>query len=189
MIRAALLTAWAFAALASPAWAEAGAWGEGVEVMGEADLAGQRGGFAIGDINVNFGAVITTLVDGVPALTTQLTWTNAGAVIQETIGASIPGAAGLTPAELAPLGAGPEGHVGGVVINDASGVTEIVHNVTEGALQNILINTASGLDIAQQIDVTLELPGFELVQAELITQRFGLHVVDDLNAVMIFDPG
>jgi hypothetical protein len=188
MMRTALLAA-ALTALASPAWAEAGGWGEGIAVMEEAELAEQRGGFRIGEIDVSFGAVITTLVDGVPALTTQLTWTSVGAVIHETIGAPGPDISGLAPHQLALLGAGPSAHSGGVVIEDAAGVTEIVHNVTRGALQNIVINSASGRDIAQQIDVTLELPGFELVQASLITQRFGLHIADDLSGAMVLDPG
>ena len=77
----------------------------------------------------------------------------------------------------------------GVVVQDSSGATQIIHNVTDGALQNILINTASDQDISQTIDVRLELPNFELLQANFIAERFGIHITDDINTAMFFDPG
>ena len=73
------------AALAAPAWADDG-WGDGIEVMSAEDLDAHRGGFEIAGLNINFGATITTLVNGVPALTTVLTWTDVGAFVQETVG-------------------------------------------------------------------------------------------------------
>jgi hypothetical protein len=187
MLRAALLATLALAAFAAPAWADASAWGDGVEVMSEADLDSHRGGFEVQGINVNFGATVTTFVDGTPALTTTLTWTNAGAIIEDTVGELGQNAASLTPDQLTALGAGSQ--ASGVVISDASGVTEIVHNVTDGALQNIIINSASGRDILQAIDVNLQLPGFDAVQAGLIVEHFGIHVADDLQGVAFYDPG
>ena len=186
-MRTLLLSAAAFAALASSAWAGDASWGDGVEVMNDADLAEHRGGFMVAGIDINFAAVVTTSINGVPALTTQLTWTDAGAIIQETIGGGVGISSSLTPDQLLALGLSP--NAAGVVVQDSSGATQIIHNVTEGALQNILINTASDQDISQTIDVRLELPNFELLQGNFIAERFGIHITDDINTAMFFDPG
>lgn len=185
----ALISAAALAALSTPARADDGAWGDGVEVMAESEMSVERGGIAIGGIEINFGAVVTTFVNGVPALTTQLTWTDAGTFVQETVGAIGQNINDMTPDELAALGLSGLENGGGVIIEDESGVTALVHNVTEGALQNIIINSATGRDLTQEIDVTLELPGFELMQDQLITEHFGFRISDDLQGIMFYDPG
>ena len=175
------------AALASPAWAGDG-WGEGVEVMSDADLAEHRGGFAVAGIEFNFGAVVTTLVNGVPALTTTLTWTDVGAFVEETVGTVGQNINTMSPDQLAALGLDGLENAGGVVIEDEAGVTALVHNITDGALQNIVINNATGRDLTQDIDVTLTLPGFELIQQALLVESFGIHLDDDLRG-FLYDPG
>ncbi|MBC7768717.1 MAG: hypothetical protein H7124_08010 [Phycisphaerales bacterium] len=188
-LRIALLSAAAFGALASPALADESGWGEDIEVMAEDEMAAERGGFEINGVEINFGAVVTTFVNGVPALTTQLTWTDAGTFIEETVGDIGQNIGDMTPDELSALGlSGLEGG-GGVVISDEDGVTALVHNVTEGALQNIIINSATGRDLTQEIDVTLELPGFEMIQSQLIVEHFGFQISDDLLGIMFYDPG
>lgn len=177
----------AFAAvLATPAWADDG-WGEGVEVMGVVDLAAHRGGFDIGGFTFNFGATITTLVNGTPALTTVLTWTDTGTFIEETVGTIGQNINSLTPEQRAALGIDGLENAGGVVIDDEAGVTTLVHNVTQGSLQNIIINTATGRDLTQEIDVTLTLPGFELIQDALQVETFGIRLTDDMN-LFLSDP-
>lgn len=187
--RYALLAVAAFAALSGQAWADESGWGEGIEVMGEADMAGHRGGLDIGGIEINFGAVVTTYVNGVPALTTTLTWTDLGTFIEETVGDIGQNINAMTPAELEALGLGGLENGGGIVINDADGVTALVHNVTEGTFQNIIINSATGRDLSQEIDVTLELPGFELIQNQLLLDRFGIQITDDMRGIMFTSPG
>lgn len=189
MMRTALFSAAAFAALASPAWADDSGWGDGVEVMSDADMAEHRGGLSIGGINVNFGAVVTTYVNGIPAVTTQLTIDDIGALVQQTVGNIGQNIQDMTSEELAALGLGGLENAGGVVIEDETGVTALVHNVTEGALQNIIINTATGQNLSQEIDVTLELPGFEFIQSNLILEKFGFQISDDLQGIMFYDPG
>lgn len=187
LLYAAAAAAFALPALTGQAWAQDAGWGEGVEIMDDADLAGHRGGFEINGIEINFGAVITTYVNGVPALTTQLTWTDVGAMIQQTVGAIGESIEEMTPDQLEALGI--DASANGVVIADENGVTTLVHNVTEGVLQNIIINNASGRDLSQEIDVTLELPGFEAMQASLLVESFGIHLMDDMRGVMFYDPG
>lgn len=187
-LRAALLSAAAFAALATPAWADAG-WGDGVEVMSDADMSEHRGGFEIAGLDINFGAVVTTFSNGIPVLTTTLTWTDAGAIVDQTVGEIGQSIDDLTPDQITALGLDGLTGAGGVIIEDENGVTALVHNITEGALQNIIINNAAGRDLRQEIDVTLELPGFEAMQGALTTDLFGIHITDDMRGVMFYDPG
>lgn len=179
-MRALLLSSVFLSLLASPAWAD-DAWGDGVEVMGAKELDTHRGGFAIGNLNVNFGATVTTLVNGVPAMVTTLTWTDVGAFVEQTVGNIGQDIASMTPEQITALGLNGLSNPGGVIIDDEAGVTALVHNVTEGSIQNIIINSATGRDLAQQVDVTLTLPGFALVQSALVSELFGIHLADDLR--------
>lgn len=180
-----LLTTAAFIAFASPALANERAWGEGVQVMSDQEMSGNRGGFQIAGLNINFGAVVTTYVNGTPALSTTLTWTDVGAFVDQTVGQIGTNISDMSPDELAALGL--EGLQGtdGVVIEDEAGVTALVHNITEGSLQNIIINNATGRDLTQEIDVTLELPGFDVMQGALLVETFGIRLNDDLSGFLV----
>jgi hypothetical protein len=185
--RALLLSGAFFAAFIAPAWADDG-WGEGIEVMNAEDLEAHRGGFVVGGITFDFGATITTLVNGVPALTTTLTWTDVGAFVDETIGDLGENINTLTDEQREELGIDGLENAGGVIIADEAGVTALVHNVTQGSLQNIIINNATGRDLTQEVDVTVTLPGFELIQDTLQVELFGMHVSGDLSPFLT-DPG
>lgn len=183
-LRLALFTAAAFATFAAPAHANDAGWSDDIEVMADAELLGLRGGFAVGGININFGATVTTILNGVPVLTTNITVTDAGRVVDQTIANVGTALDDLTEEGRAALGLdglGPD--AAGIIIEDESGVTALVHNVTEGALQNIIVNTATGRDIAQNIDITLDLPGFDFIQGQLSTERFGFRLQDDMMGV------
>lgn len=186
-MRALLLSTAFMALLATPAWAD-DAWGSGIEIMTDEDMDTHRGGFEIAGLNINFGATVTTLVNGIPALVTTLTWTDVGAFVEETVGGVGQNIADMTPEQLSALGLDGLENAGGVVIEDEAGVTALVHNITEGSLQNIIINNATGRDLTQEIDVTLTLPGFEFIQGQLVAERFGINITDDMN-VFIGDPG
>lgn len=183
-LRAMLFTAAAFTALATPAYADDSAWSDGIEVMADDEMGEMRGGFAIGNLNINFGATVTTILNGIPVLTSTLTITDTGAIVNQTIadvGSSIDD---MSTEQLDALGLGGLGEdAAGIVIEDESGVTALVHNVTEGALQNIIVNTATGRDIAQDIEITLDLPGFDFIQGELSLERFGFRLQDDMMGV------
>ena len=183
-LRLALVTAAAFAAFAAPAYANDASWGDEIEVMADDELGGLRGGFEVGGLNINFGATVTTILNGIPVLTSTLTITDAGAIVNQTIadvGSSIDD---MSDEQLDALGLGGLGEdAAGIVIEDESGVTALVHNVTEGALQNIIVNSATGRDITQDIDITLDLPGFEFIQGELTVEHFGFRLQDDMMGV------
>lgn len=182
-LRLILFAAAASAALCAPAYANDAGWDEGIEVMADGEMDDLRGGFEINGIEIGFGAVVTTIMNGQPILTTQLTITDAGAIVDRTMADVGRNISDMTEDERTALGIDGLDDAEGVVIEDESGITALVHNVTEGALQNIIINTATGRDITQDIDVTLTLPNFEFMQGELELERFGMRLLDDMQGI------
>jgi hypothetical protein len=183
--RTLILTACAFAALGAPAFAETSAPDDGIEIIGDAEMDDLRGGFDLFGIEIGFGAVVTSTLNGVPVLTTQLTLTDTGSIISQTLSTVGQNLDSLTPEQLAALGVTGLDGMNGVVIDSESGITAFVHNVTNGTLQNIIVNTATGQEIGQSIDVTLTLPGFEYIQNQLMLEQFGMQLSDDLQSVAI----
>jgi hypothetical protein len=175
-------------ALAQPARADepaaaSAAWGEGVQVMDDAEMSDLRGGIRLpGGVDVNFGAVITTYSDGVPALQTLLTWTDTGAFVTQTLGSLGQSLDSLTPEQRTAMGLDSLAGLSGVVIADANGVTALAHNVSEGSLQNIIINNATGRDLSQTVEVTLQIPNFDATQNAFDLQRFSLRIDADMRA-------
>ena len=150
------------------------AWA-GLEVMDDSEMSDMRGGLRVAPgLDVEFGAVITTYANDDPVLQTHLTWTDTGAMVDQTYGSLGTPIESLPSSALAILGIEGMQGAGGVVILDSDGVTALMHNVTNGALQNIIINNANGRDLRQEIDVTLALPNFEAVQERYSLQRLGL---------------
>jgi hypothetical protein len=184
-LRTLLFATCALGALSGSALAASDDWGEGIEVIDDADMDDLRGGFTVGGIEIGFGAVVTSTLNGVPVLTTQITVTDTGEVVEEILNIVGQNLADLTPEELAALGLEGVDGAAGVIVASESGVTAFVHNMANGSLQNILVNTATGQDIAQDIDVTLTLPGFEYIQSQLSLEQFGMRLSDDLQNVAI----
>lgn len=187
--RLALIASTALVALCAPAYAADESWGDGIEVMQDEEMTGLRGGVDIPGIHINFGAIVTTFVNNMPVLTTVLTVTDAGAIVQDTLGGLGQSIDEMTPEARDALGLGNLDGASGVVISDADGVTALVHNVTEGALQNIIINNASGRDLRQEIDVTLTLPGFAAMQDSLTAERIGIRIDEDMRGVVFGSAG
>lgn len=174
-----LVSAAMLAGIAGQAAAADDPWGA-VEVMSDSEMAELRGGIKLPNgVDLGLGAIVTTYSNGAPVLQTQLTWTDAGAVVDETIGSVGQDISTMTPAQLDALGL--SGMTGGVIIKDADGVTALVHNVTDGALQNVIINNANGRDLRQDIAVTMTLPNFEAMQTLISLQQLGLHIDRDVR--------
>ncbi|HYD72528.1 MAG TPA: hypothetical protein VEF55_05285 [Candidatus Binatia bacterium] len=183
--RTLLFAACALAAVSAPAYASTDGWGDDIEVMDDAEMNDLRGGFNVGGIEIGFGAVVTSTLNGVPVMTTQLTVTDAGSIVEQTMNTAGQTLGSLTTEQLAALGLAAFAGMEGVVIDGEGGITAFVHNITDGTVQNILVNTANGQDIEQDVDITLTLPGFEAIQSEFAMARFGMQISDDLHAVAI----
>lgn len=187
-MRRALLSFCAAAALigTSAAPAAADAWGD-IEVMDDAEMADMRGGLAIAPgLDVQFGAVITTYAGNQQVLETALTWTDAGAVVEHTYGQIGVPIDSLPADSRALLGIEGMAGAGGVVILDSDGVTAMMHNVTSGVLQNIILNNANGRDLRQDIDITLALPNFEAIQNLNALRHLGLSLDADMAGASAF---
>ena len=131
------------------------------------ELAEQRGGFRFNGMDISFAAQIRTFLGGELVLETLLR-------VNETVEVTQFAADGLTRVQAADLPAGvlDTGPIvvrmaadGGFVTGD--GQTVLIHR-TEGALQNIVINTMSGLDVTQSIDASLGLGNYEAFRAAAI---------------------
>jgi hypothetical protein len=183
-LRALLIATNAFAALATPAHA-ADAWGDEIEVIEDGEMEDLRGGINIAGIEIGFGATVTSTLNGVPVLTTQFTLTNTGAVLQQTLLHAGQDLAALSPEQRSALGLNGFDGLDGIVIEGEGGATAFIHNVTTGTLQNIVVNTANGQDISQSIDISLELPGFDLIQQQMMLDHFGMQISEDLQSMSI----
>jgi hypothetical protein len=158
--------------------------------MSDDELAETRGGYlTAGGVVFDFGAVVRTFVDGELALETRLTWTPQGPVTEQAAGA-LPGWIPLTAGQiggldLSGLPAGAEG----LVLNDASGTTALVHNVMNGQLQNLVINAADNRDIRQDMQLMLTLPNLEAMQRDFVMTRLGEQISQDMDWSSIRGPG
>jgi hypothetical protein len=176
-----LASAAAMAAVCAPARADDDPWA-GLELIEDSEMADLRGGIRLPNgLDLGLGAIVTTYSNGAPVLQTQLTWTDSGAMVDQTIAAIGQNISDMTTEQREALGL--EGITGGLVIEDADGVTALVQNVTNGALQNIIINNANGRDLRQDIAVTLTLPNFEAMQDVFSLQQIGLHIDRDLRSL------
>lgn len=166
------------ALMASPAHAEHNDAEDLAILLPAEELGELRGGFVVSGMTVNFGADIRTYVDGELLLQTVLNWGPDGAETVQTA------AAGLTPVNVASLENGVlsngnirmrVGDTPVYLIND--GQTAIVHETTNG-VQNMLVNTAVGLEAVQEVDASLTLSGYEDFNADLLMDRLGSSLND-----------
>jgi len=181
------LAAWALSALfavaaTDPARAAADAtFGGAPLVLNDSELAGERGGLAtpIG-MDIGFGAVVRTFVDGELALESTLTWTTAGAATAVTAGAE---SRLLDNAAAAGLAA-PEGAWRGVVLPGDGGETTILQDIGEGRIANLVVNTANNRDVRQDITVSLEIPGLAQLQSNFAADRMQLRLQDAVGSAL-----
>lgn len=176
MLRVALL---AGACLLAPvANARADAF-DGVEVAGDEELGDARGGYLTADgITFDLGAIISTYQDGQLALQTQLTWTPTGAVATHVVGDQYQSAADAALQAAAALSAG------GYAVSDPSGATQIVQGLGANSLQNLVVTSASNQNLAQDIQVTVTLPGFEAMQDGFALDRLGIRIGGEISDLL-----
>jgi hypothetical protein len=143
-------------------------------VAEDSALADARGGFiTAGGVTFDLGAVITTWQNGAIALQTMLNWTPQGPVTSH-----VAGAAELT-ARQPVLTAN-----GGVALVDPNGATTILHMGGAGPITNSIITADSNQTFAQNISVTITLPGFDAMQAGFQSDKMGIRLSEDLSALL-----
>jgi hypothetical protein len=132
-----------------------GAWAQ--TPLTDEELAQARGGFITAQgVTFDFGAVVRTFDDGKLALQTQVVWTADGAKLVQA----------------------PDGVT-------AAGGASFVHQLVNGQLANVLINSDSNRNLRQETDVTLVLPAFGAFQADAARNLAGLRIGDDIAAAAV----
>lgn len=127
--------------------------------LADDELARQRGGFAWEGMEISFGADIRSYVNDELALRTIISWTPQGSSVDRFVSPS------LTAVDAAQI----QGGIltsGGIRmrIGDESvflannGQTALIQNGE--SIQNMIINTASNVTLAQQVDATLDVSGY-----------------------------
>lgn len=155
------------------------------ETVSDQLLDQQRGGFVIHGMNVNLGADIRTYINGELMLRTTVSWADAGLLTEQFA------AQGISPANAASLTA--SALANGKISMDAGGTpvfaandgqTMLIHRVENG-LQNILVNTASNLDIVQQVDASVELGGYDAFHDSIMSNRLSDSISSAIGAMTI----
>jgi hypothetical protein len=124
-------------------------------------LAAQRGGLLTPlGLDIGFGASVRTYVDGSLALETRLIWTAEGVLSERMFESE---AAKALTADLAKVDPGSP-------VSVAPGTT-VIHDLSQGRIASIVLNTANDRNIRQDTDVTLHLPQLPDLQQRVLLER------------------
>lgn len=143
------------------------------EPVSDAELADQRGGFRLGQLDISVGAEIRSYVGDALVMQTNLRWTDVATRVQRVFSAGLSqdAADGLATGMLA--GSNLKINLGDETVFTANqGQTAFIQR-TNGTIQNIIVNTASNLDLRQQVDITIDIGGFAPFRSNLVTARIG----------------
>jgi hypothetical protein len=143
----------------------------GSPVVAREELRSMRGGLAIAGLDIQFGATVRTMVNGSLAAETILTLTDNGTLERQTTfldGAVLrPVAGDLANLPSSRIEAAALKDATGFVLNDPTGVTAALNDVTLQHASNIVINTVPGHDIQQFIDMQLTIQNFGQISTAL----------------------
>ena len=166
-----------------PESVDASAFEEGLRPLSDEELGAERGGLRTPfGFDIGFGAVVTTLVNGEVAMETQLAWTDQGAVHSITAGSPM--------ADLAQRAAGLGINVGqgdwtGTLVEGKGGGTAILHDLSQDRIASMILNTAEGVDVRQNIDIDLSISNLDQMQASLLAQQTQLQINDSVRAALV----
>jgi hypothetical protein len=129
-------------------------------VVADAELADLRGGFAIGGLNIALGADIKTFLNGQLALHTTVSWDSQAITQTHLISGNLTMADAGNLRDQVLASGNIRMQIGSTPVYLANnGQTAITHR-TNGTLQNILVNTASNVNVRQEVNATLDVGGY-----------------------------
>ena len=172
----------------------------GVELLAMDEMGGLRGGFinAFG-VPIEFGADVLTTIDGMAIFQTSFILTDAGLersmvylpdptldmtgvtsvqIPGGTIVEIVGGDTGVDVQDIMLDGvdlSGLNGTAGFVLIDD-TGATAVLHDVATDGLTNVIANTASGLDVQQQLQATITLNDIGNLQSNVRLERLRMEL-------------
>src|SRR5690606_11505988 len=174
------------------------------------ELSEERGGFFSKDWaqKINFGAILTTYINGKVAMATQLTLGSGGVERSVTTDTSAAGAAADSAAAAAALAnqpqqtaTSPNNTIGGaqeptptpagtiaeqaaaagitlneelsswsgVVVPGEGGGTAVLQSTDVSRIAQVVLNTANGVNIQQNTNINVDIPGFAQLQQGFIS--------------------
>lgn len=152
------------------------------QVMDRGELEEVRGGILTPTgLEIGFGAVVRTFVDGSLVLQTRLTWSDTGPVETIEYGSPLPDISAAAAAGGVKI-EGPA--LPGLVINGDGGVTAIAHSIGADHIGNLVINNANNRDIRQSTDITLQIPALAQMQADVAMQALDLRLQDAMRVAL-----
>jgi hypothetical protein len=162
----------------------------GAQSLSDEELSGLRGGFiTTNGFTFGFGVVIRSYIDDQLALQTRLTWTPTGPLTEQVRG-DVPGLTDLASAMTAMLNSGIDlrglsSTSGGVALVSGEGATALIHNVTTGQLQNLIVNNASDRNLRQDMELNLYLPDLAAMQTASSARQQVSQLTYDLNTSLV----
>ena len=173
---------------------------DGVELLATEEMGGLRGGFinALG-VPIQFGADVLTTIDGMPIFQTSFILTEVGLErsmiylpnptldMTGVTSVEIPGGTvvefvggdnGVDVQDLLPDGINITGLNGtaGFVLVDQTGATAVLHDVATDGLMNVIANTASGVDVRQDLEATITLNDIGNLQSNVRLERLRMEL-------------
>lgn len=150
-------------------------------LVSDAELEQQRGGFRFSGLDIKLGADIKTFLNGELALQTTILWTDTAHTQTQIVSGS------LTLADADALRNNVLAN-GAITMNVGSdkvylaneGQTALVHR-GDGALQNVLINTASNITASQEVVATLDLGGYHHFADAISAEQLGQNLGEDIS--------
>lgn len=141
-----------------------GAYAQGDDlprILTERELDEARGGFVVAGMEISLGAEMRTFLGGELAMRTTLNWEDGGPQTDQWV------SAGLEPAAAAALRTGifANGNLsmslnGQPLFLANAGQTALLQR-TDGRIQNMVFNTASGIDLRQEADISLVVSNYQ----------------------------
>ena len=164
-----------------------GAGGAGVDafealvIISNDELAGLRGGFEISGLQIDIGAYIRTFIDGVQVLESMVNLTGSDAIGGlpsvstvlnaidfkdglQIVDSSTGGLAGVRDQIPDQIDLGALNNASGVILNDSKGFTAALHQITRSQIISAIVNTASGRQLRQEVEVSVDIANFRQLQ-------------------------
>lgn len=150
-------------------------------VVSDTELGDQRGGFLFAGMDIKMGADIRTFLNNELALHTIITMDENGYNRVQTVSGELTLADANTLRNNVLSNGAITMNVGNSQVFLANeGRTAIIHG-NDGALQNILINTASNIIASQEVTATLDLGGYDGFAAAITSDQLGRSLGDDIS--------
>lgn len=149
-------------------------------MLSKQELKDARAGFTLNGLEITLGADLRTYIDGELVLHTIVQWVGEDQSTVRWVSDS------LTPADAEALdGVLSNGHIA-MRVNDQDiflandGQTALLQR-SDGGLQNLVFNTANGIDLRQEADIAIGLANFQSFEAAIAPSIFMSGINDAMN--------